>query len=232
MIVAVAGGKGGVGKSTVSLNLGRALDAVVVDADLAIPDLPDGPGSNLHDVLAGRADPMDAVQERGSLRVVPCGRTLAGARASNISEFPGAVGAIERRCGRVVVDCPAGLARDVGVQLHCADVAVLVTIASKPALMDALRTRELARTVDTPVAAVAVNKSTASTDETVAENVEAKMGAPATVVEKRSAVADAKAAGKPVRDYRPDSPAVESFEVIAERIRDCERRLSGCVGVL
>ncbi len=140
MIVAVSGGKGGVGKSTVSLNLGRELGAIVVDADLATADLPRGSGPDLHDVLAGRADPLEAVEPIGSVRFLPCGRTLAGARASNLARLPRVVDRLERECGRVVVDCPAGLARDVGVQLECAHVSVLVTAPTESALVDAVRT--------------------------------------------------------------------------------------------
>jgi len=106
MIVAVSGGKGGVGKSTIALNLGRELDAVVVDGDLTTADLPRGHGPNLHDVLAGRADPLEAIDRRDAVRVLPCGRTLAGARAADLTAFARVIDRIERAFGRVLVDCP------------------------------------------------------------------------------------------------------------------------------
>ncbi|MFW5973812.1 MAG: P-loop NTPase, partial [Natrialbaceae archaeon] len=73
MILAVTAGKGGVGKSTVAYNLGAELDAVVVDADLGMADLPGSRGPDLHDVLAGRASPLEAVREAGPVPILPCG---------------------------------------------------------------------------------------------------------------------------------------------------------------
>lgn len=233
MIVAVSGGKGGVGKSTLSLNLGYELDAVVVDADLATADLPTGTGRgpNLHDVLAGRATPMDAVETVGPVRILPCGRTLEGARASNLATLGRVVSQLEQQCGRVVVDCPAGLARDVGVQLYSADVAVLVTMATKAALQDAYRTRKLALAVETPVAAVVLNQSRSTTDERLLPAIEDKLGVPTTRIPKRTDVATATAAGQPVREQYPESPVLEALESLTWTIERCENRLCGGIGV-
>ncbi|WP_207586491.1 MinD/ParA family ATP-binding protein [Halomontanus rarus] len=224
MILAVSGGKGGVGKSTVSLNLARELDAVVVDADLATPDLPSGRGPDLHDVLAGRATPTDAVERIGSVLVLPCGRTLAGARASDLATLRRTVETLDRQYGRVVVDCPAGLARDVGVQLHSADVAVLVTMPERAALLDAYRTRHLAHEVGTPIASVVLNRGTRPQHEALAERVEETFGTPTTILERRAAVAAANARGKPVRDVEPDSPAVDVLSTLARSVERCDRR--------
>lgn len=232
MIVAVSGGKGGVGKSTVSLNLGRELDAVVVDADLATADLPRGTGPDLHDVLAGRTDPLDAVESIGSVRFLPCGRTLAGARASELTELPRAVDRLERTCGRVVIDCPAGLARDVGVQLERAHVAVLVTTPTEPAVVDALRTRRIALELDTPIASIVLNRAPATEHDRLAGRVERELGAPTSVIEEQPAIDDAMERARPARDVHPDCPAISAFESVARSVERCEKRLSGRLGVL
>ncbi|WP_459194386.1 MinD/ParA family ATP-binding protein [Halosimplex sp. J119] len=230
MILAVTGGKGGVGKSTTSLNLARELDAVLVDADLATPDLPRGRGPDLHDVLSGRAGPLEAVEEVGSIRLLPCGRSLAGARAADLGTLERAVATVDRQFGRVVIDCPAGLARDVGYQLHSADAAVIVTTANRPALLNAFHTSHLSRKLDTPVVSTVVNKATAERDRTIAARVEDEMGAPTTVVPKRPAVADSIEAGVPVREAAPDCDAIDAFETLAERIERSERQMSERAG--
>ncbi|MCU4751637.1 P-loop NTPase [Halobacteria archaeon AArc-curdl1] len=234
MIIAVSGGKGGVGKSTLSLNLGYELDAVIVDADLATADLPAGAGRgpNLHDVLAGRAEPMAAVETVGPIRLLPCGRTLEGARASKLVELTRVVERLERQCGRVVIDCPAGLAQDVGVELYSADVAVLVTMPNRVALHDAYRTRRLALDVETPIGSVVLNQCRSTDAEDLVGQVEAKMGAPVTVIERRADIAAAQAAGRPLRTESPTSPMLEGFDSITWAIERCERHLSGGIGVL
>ncbi|ELZ28858.1 cobyrinic acid ac-diamide synthase [Halosimplex carlsbadense 2-9-1] len=222
MILAVVGGKGGVGKSTVAYNLGSELDAVVVDADLAMADLPTDRGPDLHDVLAGRADAVEAVSEGGPVAVLPCGRSLTGARACDPTALVAAVEAVRDEYGRVVVDCPAGMCGDVGLGLLVAEACVLVTQPAPPALGDALRARALARELDAGLAAIVLNRaSEASPTELVARELG---GAVATVPES-AALADAQAAGVPVAVHRPDSPAAEALADLADTVeRACRTR--------
>ncbi|MFC7167319.1 MinD/ParA family ATP-binding protein [Halospeciosus flavus] len=220
MILAVAGGKGGVGKSTVALNLGAELDAVVVDGDLSMADLPAGRGPDLHDVLAGRADPVEAVREGaagGSVSLLPCGRSLAGARAADPLRLAATVETVEREYGAVVVDCPAGLRVDAGVPLAASDACVLVTRPTAPALTDAVRTRALARTLDAGVAAVVLSRARPSEEERTA--VDRLLGGPTVAVPADETVDAARRGGVPVREVDPDAAAAVALGEVAATVR-------------
>jgi len=215
VILAVAGGKGGVGKSTVALNVAAELDAVLVDADLGMADLPGSSGPDLHDVLADRATVDEAVCDVGSLTMLPCGRSLAGARAADVGELRTALERLARRIGPAVVDCPAGLRSDVGVPLLAATACLLVTQPDEPALTAAVRVRELARALDAPLAGVVLNR----TDDVAAESVASTLGAPVTQIPESTALARAQRAGVPVSHVDPDGRPARRFRELADRLQ-------------
>ncbi len=226
MRLAVAGGKGGVGTTTVALNLAAELDAVVVDADLSMADLPRGRGPDLHDVLAGRAAPVEAVRDGGPVAVLPCGRSLAGARACDPAALDDAVAAVGARDGDVVLDCPSGARAATGLPLAAADAAVVVTAPDDVALRDALRVRELARELGVGLVRVVLNRadcearpagaprSARAASAVSREKVRHALGAPTVAVPEDDRVA-ALASGHPVRSVAPESAARRRFQRLA-----------------
>jgi septum site-determining protein MinD len=217
VIVAVAGGKGGVGKSTLAYNLAGALDALVVDADLAMADLPGGRerGPDLHDVLADRATPAEAVRP-GPVDVLPCGRSLAGARLADVRRLRDAVAV--RGYEHVVVDSPAGLRVDAGAPLAVADACLLVASPTRWALADTIAARELARALDCGLAAVALNRVA---EEPPTKAVGRTLGAPATAVPADPRFARSIGSESPVTATAPESAGARAVEDIAATVRRC-----------
>jgi len=162
-VLAVAGGKGGSGKTTSTVGLARALPGrpVAVDADWGMPNLHAVAGvprePTVAAALAGDGPPGTAASERPGVRVLPAPVGGRGADRSGGGSRDGdpdpvaALRSLRRRAeAPVLVDCPAGPAA-AAPPLRVADAAVVTVAPSRAGVVAAAKTVALAERLSTPV---------------------------------------------------------------------------------
>lgn len=182
-MLAVVGGKGGVGTTTTTLGVALALgrsgrEAVAVDADRDAPNLARTAGVGRHrsvreDVIEeseGGATGDDrspveafaagAASLDGASVVHPdCPRVavVPGGRAPE-SVYRAAFARMAADDRRVIVDCPAGAGRDVALPLRFAERALVVSTPRPAALRDATKTAAMADALDATLAGVVLTR--------------------------------------------------------------------------
>jgi flagellar biosynthesis protein FlhG len=148
--VLVTGGKGGVGKSTLTADLGvhlaaQGLRVLLVDLDLGLANLDVllglGAGRNVEDALEGRCEFEDCVVTGPEgVHVLPAGSGTAdmgrpdGDRRARLLE---AIGRLSARYDLVIGDSAAGIGHDVLGFAAAADHVLVVTTPQAAALTDA-----------------------------------------------------------------------------------------------
>jgi flagellar biosynthesis protein FlhG len=149
-VIAVTSGKGGVGKSNISVNLSIRLaaagkDVILLDADLGLAnadvlcniDLP----WNLSHVIAGSRELNEVmVRAPGGFRLI--GGASGLARMADLSDadrrrIVEALGVIERQADYIVIDTGAGISPNVLSFTRAADQVLVVTTPEPPAITDA-----------------------------------------------------------------------------------------------
>ena len=119
-LIAVASGKGGVGKTTTVVNLAASLakfgkNVIIVDANLTTPNIGihlgmKPPMKTLHDVIAGKASITDAIYLHDSgFRVIPAGVHLKHLKFSIPHKLWDIVLGLFGTADAVILDTPAGL---------------------------------------------------------------------------------------------------------------------------
>lgn len=148
--IVITSGKGGVGKTTLTANLGRALavqgfSVLLVDVDFGLNNLDVVMGLenkvvyDVSDVLDGRCRPRQALvqdRQRKNLYVLPSNslQTSSNVSGQNLKLI---IESVSSAFDYILLDCPAGI--DIGFHraVSCSDSAIVVTTAGLPSLRDA-----------------------------------------------------------------------------------------------
>ncbi len=225
--LAIASGKGGVGKTTTAINLGAVLargeyDVAIIDLDLGMANLGTmvgltSPTATIHDVLAGRAPLEAAMHEGGPLTVVPGSTVLDHFADADTNTIETVIDDLKARFDVVILDVGAGLSADIAKTLEAADGVLLVTTAELPSLNDATKTGELVERLDVPVVG-AVFTGTGEGPFGDVEEIATALGATGSVTVSIPAdkhVLESVRKGLPVVYEAPEAPASRAYKRLA-----------------
>ena len=147
---AITSGKGGVGKTTVSLNLGIALSGLghqvlLIDADLGLANvdilLGLSPEATLQDLLEGNASALDVIVEGPEgLSILPSASGIAESdawRPEARHRLAEELGRLERGFDLILIDTGAGISPKVLDFVLSADQMLVVAIPEPTSIADA-----------------------------------------------------------------------------------------------
>lgn len=167
-VIAIASGKGGVGKTTLCANLGIALakrgfKTLMVDADVAMANLSLLLGMHsspitLHDVLLGESNVHDAVYDApGGSKFVPSGLSLENYRRVDPERLESIIAEISPEFDYVLLDLPPGIEKNVLAAIASSDEVLLVTTPDTAAIADVLKAKIVAQRLNVKVMGIVIN---------------------------------------------------------------------------
>jgi cell division ATPase MinD len=168
-IIGIASGKGGVGKTTVAINLAYALARIgrktlAVDTDVALPNLDlytglEKPMITLLELLNGTSDYQHAIYGLDeNLDLLPCGTSLQAMQEMDIQRLEGIVEQVAEGYDFVILDVAAGLSKFSIVPLTLCDEVYLVVNPEPASVQDAQKVLAVAKLAEVRVCGVVVNR--------------------------------------------------------------------------
>jgi septum site-determining protein MinD len=227
--IVFASGKGGVGRTSIALNLGIMLSSagkkvVVVDADISMANISlllgvERTPISIQNVLMGEANIEDAIYEGpNGLRYIPAELSLERVKSVDYEKLADVVKTLDEY-DFVLLDSPPGLGRDAEAAMKAAGEAVLVLTPEPGALADALKVKNFADKKGVKVLGFAVNMVLRDKAEIRKQDLETILGAKALVeIPVDLEVRRSSAMQIPVVVRAPHSPFSRAMRVLAAKL--------------
>lgn len=225
--VAIVSAKGGVGKTTTSINLSSALDwfrrdVIVLDANFATPDLGINLGTpftekNIHRALAGEHHVKESIYRHPSgLRVVPGHVSYAHARDVKKENIMNLVQDMMNLSEIVFIDTTPGIGEDTTTVLKAVDYVVVITTPELCAVTNSIKMVKLSHELQKEVLGVIVNRHTGQDHELSVNNIETMTGCSVLgIIPEDQSVSYALNQKNPVLITHPESDATLGFKKVA-----------------
>lgn len=171
--IAIVSGKGGVGKTSTAINLGIALSSLgknilIVDANISTPDVglslgaPIVPFAMQH-VLSKKIRAEKAIYRHHSgTKILPA--SLSFPEDVDLSSLKETIDELKKMSEIVLVDCAAGINKEVLSAISAVDECLIVTNPEMPALASALKTIKAAKEMGKRITGVLITKANGKTD--------------------------------------------------------------------
>lgn len=233
-ILTVAGSKGGVGKTTTSINLGSCFadagySSVVVEADLPMANLVDfidldideREAETLHDVLAGEVRVVDAVYEVDDcLAVVPSGTNPERYTSLSVDRLEPAIEHLWWHYDIIIIDTPAGVSDEVTESIGLADEVILVSTPRVSSVRNTRNTKAIVERIGTNIRGLVLSKSGTGKSpgaERIADFLDLDLLGH---VPEDEAVPHSQDHGQPVVEHAPASGPAIAYNRIASKLLD------------
>ncbi|MCD4703433.1 MAG: cell division ATPase MinD [Methanosarcinaceae archaeon] len=233
-IYTIASGKGGAGKTTVSVNLATTIagfgkKTLLIDADIGMANLGlmlglDNTPITLHDVLAGSANAKEAIYDGpNGLKILPGGLTLKGYYDCDLDQLENVIKDINDQFDFIIIDTPSGINKDVMVSLKLADEVILVVNPEAMSVADTMKTRSLTRMYNKNVKGVILNRMDPSSQEDIAKKIENSLDSKIiSTIYEDTIISKSVSLRSPIVIKYPQSPSAIAFKRAAALMTDIE----------
>ena len=218
-LIGVISGKGGVGKTTLVANLASSLtglgyEVTVVDANLTTPHLGLQIGLSLapitlHDVLKGKEDVFKAVcYHPFGFKFIAGGLSLESLSGVDVDKLVDVVNTLSRSSDFTFLDSAPGFGKEATTALQAVEEVLIVTNPELQAVVDALKAKKLAESLNKKVLGVVLNRVKKSSYQMKKDEVEKMLECPVLAqIPEDENVPRAIALKLPVVEFSPNSPA-------------------------
>jgi len=188
-IYTIISGKGGVGKTTTTINLGTSLnsfgeDVIIIDANLTTPNIGIHLGApivpiTLNHVLSGQAKLEDAIYEHESgTKVIPASLALKESEKLNYKKLAEITKKLKKLANHIFIDSAAGLGEEARAAISSCDEIIIVTNPEMSAVTDALKTIKLAEEMNKPIIGVIITRHQGKRIDMSIENIKDMLEVP------------------------------------------------------